>query len=147
MQKVILRPLVESSGIIYRKHKKWHLMTSWKIFFIIGSTLSAKFSLQFWELSWISSSYSSYHRKSKFIQNSRHSDLISKSIFQRIKWNIITILVTMSRYMILSFNYAFYRDLHNIFNWMVLTLSCCDTTVLLSMLLLSLSTTHYISFD
>ena len=45
------------------------------------------------------------------------------------------------------FNDAFYRDLHNIFNWMVLTLSCCDTTVLLSMLLLSLSTTPYISFD
>ena len=47
----------------------------------------------------------------------------------------------------IPFNDLFYRDLHNIFNWMVLTLSCSDTTVLLSMLLLSLSTTPYISFD
>ena len=39
------------------------------------------------------------------------------------------------------------RDLHNIFNWLVMTLSCCDTSVLLSMFLLVLSTSPHLSLD
>ena len=42
--------------------------------------------------------------------------------------------------LIIAIYFYSYRELHNIFNWLVITLSCCDTSVLLSMFIMVLST-------